>query len=288
MEWWHIGGLLMGPVQAAYFILNQHLKIDSRLLMLWRGFGTVLVFLPIALLVGNWPTAPMFYLTCITAGLLVGVFDRMVFSATAHYGAGVTSRLLALCLPLAFLLWLLLHPEHLQVLQGKPHIIWLPVALLGTLVSVLMLKRDPLSKTAFMALIPLYFIGAILDVLNKTAMMYGNGMPSFITYAMIVSGMAGIVNLAWPTKGAQPLKLQHVISIWQGGLLIVLIAGGYILLKTSSINSAPNPAFITALNLTGPFWVIIWNKWQQHPDNSNIWAGIGCVASALLLVFATI
>jgi len=288
LEWWHIGGLLMGIGQAAYLLINQHFRIESRLLMYWRGFGIAALALPLALLAGPWPHDVWFYFFAAATGILVGFFDRLIFQFSAQYGAGIVSRLLALCLPLAFIFWLALHPAHMNTLASKPHIWLLPVALLGTLASVLLLKRDPVSRTAVIALVPLYLLGASIDVLNKTAMQHGNGMPGFILYAVIVSLMAGIVTLLWPRKSAAPVTANALAAVWQGGALIVIIGGAYVVLKASSISSAPNPAFITALNLTGPFWVMVWNIWRKHPDSTNLWAGFGCVASALLLVFATL
>lgn len=288
LEWWHIGGLMLGIGQAAYLLLNQQLKLEPRLLMFWRGFGITALALPVCLYLDNWPQDPVFYAAAIATGLLVGFFDRLLFQFSAQYGAGVVSRLMALSLPLALLFWTLLHPEHIAVLRAKPHIMWLPVALLGTLVSVMLLKRDPVSKAAVIGLMPLYLMGATIDVLNKTAMSHGNGLPAFCAYTLLVSLWAGIINLFWPTKGTAPLTRTRIFSIWKGGLLIVLISGTYMVTKASSIASTPNPAFITALNLTAPFWVMLWNIWRKHPDNTNIIAGLGCVISALLLVFATL
>lgn len=278
----------MGLCQAAWLLSNQHLQLEARLLMFWRGFGIAALVLPAALYVNDWPQSPFFYAAAFGSAILVTLFDRLTFKATAQYGAGITSRLLALCLPLAFLLWIVVHPAHLPALAEKPHIMWLPVALLGTLASVLLLKRDHVSKTALFGLMPLYFLGAGIDVLHKIAMQHGNGMPAFLAYTVIVSATAGIITLFWGTPGAAKASARSVLAIWKGGMIIVIIGATYMLLKTSSINSAPNPAFVTALNLTGPFWVMLWNIWQKNPDNSNLLAGFGCVASALLLVFATL
>jgi hypothetical protein len=109
---WQIGGVLMGGVQAAFLLLNQHFRIPARVLMLWRGFGVFAVLLPAALLVGSWPAAPAFYLLTLASGLLIGIFDRMNFHAVMQYGAGAVSRLMALCLPVSFVLWGLLHSGH--------------------------------------------------------------------------------------------------------------------------------------------------------------------------------
>lgn len=289
-EWWHAGGLLMGLLAAPYFIVNQHFKVEPRLLMIWRGLGSALLLAPVLAWAGEIPQDKIFYLASIGAGCCIAAFDRFMFTAAATYGAGVTSRLTALCVPLAFLFWLGLHPEHLFVLQGKAHIALLPLALAGSIASALVMKRDPLSRNAVIGLLPVYFLGATIDVFNKTAMQHASGLSAFATYGIITALLAGGINLCWPTKGGQPISRKQFFSptVMLGGGMIMCITATYVLIKASSLASAPNPALVGALNLTAPFWVMMWNLWRKHPDNTNIWAGFGCVGSALLLVFATL
>lgn len=279
----------MGLVQAAYLLINQHYKIEPRLLMLWRGFGTTAVLLPFALWLGA-PASPLFYALCIATGLCVGVFDRLVFEASAKLGAGVVSRLLALTIPVAFVLWLLLHPGHLAALADKRFIALLPVALLGLMGAALLMRRDPLSRAALLALAPVLVVGGSIDVLNKSAMHYASGWQAYVAYGCITAFISGLLNLLWPTRGAAPLSRRALLAphVVRGGLFTIAVVTFYLLLKTSSLADTPNPAFVSALNLTAPVWVLLWNRWQGVRDASNLWAGFACVISALLLVLATL
>ncbi len=289
---WQIGGVLMGGVQAAFLLLNQHFRIPARILMLWRGFGVFAVLLPAALLVDSWPGQGLFYLLSAASGLLIGVFDRMSFHAVMQYGAGAVSRLMALCLPVSFVLWGLLHPGHFSGLAEKPLAFLIPLALLGVVVSLLFMRRSPLGRVALVALIPAYFIGGAIDVLNKSAMLAGSGhgFGTYLAYGSLTALVSGLVNLFWAEKDAAPLTLSDVFSppILRGGSLVVACACVFLLLKTSSLVTAPNPAFLAALALLSPVWVILWNRFKQIPDDSNLLAGLGCVISAFLLVLATV
>lgn len=282
----------MGGVQAAFLLLNQHFRIPARILMLWRGFGVFVVLLPVALLVNSWPDRGVFYLLSAASGLLIGVFDRMSFHAVMQYGAGAVSRLMALCLPVAFVLWGLLHPGHFSDLAAKPLAYLIPLALLGVVVSLLFMRRSPLGRVALVALIPAYFIGGAIDVLNKSAMLAGSGhgFGAYLAYGSLTALVSGLVNLFWAEKDAHPLTAAEVFGphVLKGGSLIVTCACIFLLLKTSSLVTAPNPAFLAALALLSPVWVILWNRVRHIPDDSNLLAGLGCVLSAFLLVLATL
>lgn len=292
IAWWQIGGLLMGLVQAVYLLINQHFRISARILMLWRGFGVFALMFPVALYLGHWPNTSSFYLLIIASGLLIGIFDRMTFQATAQYGAGVVSRLLALCLPVGFLLWGVLHPGHFALLAEKPLAFLIPVALIGVVLSVLFMRRSPLGHTALMALIPTYFIGGTIDVLSKTAMLagQGHGFVIFMVYGSLTALISGLVNVFWRERSMPPVKLGDVFSptIIRGGVSAVLVVTVYLLLKTSSLVTTPNPAFLAALNLMAPFWILLWNRLKNVQDDSNLWAGLGCVISAFMLILATL
>ena len=121
----------MGVVQAAYLLVNQHFKTPERILMLWRGFGALALFLPLSLFVGGWPRQTGFYLAALGACLVISVLDRLLFRASARYGAGATSRLIALNIPITFVMWSVIKPGHLETLFSKPHSLLILPALAG-------------------------------------------------------------------------------------------------------------------------------------------------------------
>jgi hypothetical protein len=143
-----------------------------------------------------------------------------------------------------------------------------------------------------MALIPAYFIGGTIDVLNKSAMLAGSGhgFGTYLAYGSLTALVSGLVNLVWVEKGAAPLTRAEVFAphILKGGCLVVGLASLFLLIKTSSLVTAPNPAFLAALALLSPVWVILWNRVRNIPDDSNPLAGLGCVLSAFLLILATL
>lgn len=277
-------------LQAAFVLVNQQFRLQPRLLMIWRGFGAALLGLPLLVWYGHIPTNPLFYFVVLINGVLVGIGDRQMFHNVLHLGAGSVSRLIILTLPLAFTGWQLLHPESLSLLLAKPHAWLLAPALLGTLASLYLLKRDPVSAAALWVMLPNILVYAVVDILNKTAFLYGHGFGAYLSYIITVSFIAGLLNLLWPTPGAEPLQLRSLFTpqLRRGGSLIAGVVVIFSLLKTASFANAPNPALPAALILTSPLWVLLWHRLRGIPDATSLWAGLGCLGSALLLVLATL
>ena len=294
LSWWHFGGVLMGMMQAAFFLVNSHFRVEPRLLMIWRGFGMALLMLPFLLFFRHeLPEDPLFYAASISVGIAAGGFDRLIFQSALRFGAGVTSRLASLSVPVTFIFWLILHPESIHLIMAKQYFWLLPLAFGGMILSVLMMGRDPVGRTAFISLIPLYFLSATLDVLNKTAMSHGGQtVAMYVCYIFLVSLFCGFVTLLWPTRGGAGAKLNRATlfapTVWRGGASVVAVVTLFMIAKSTSLADAPNPGFVMALGLMAPFWVMAYNRLMSVCEECKIWAGLGCVISALLLVLATI
>lgn len=259
--------------------------------MLWRGLGAAIPMIGAALLLDHWPSSPYFYGLVLVCGTLTGFYDRLIFHASMHYGAGAVSRLVSLSLPVSFLLWGALHSGHFAMLAGKPLALLIPLALIAIVISVLLMRRSPLGHAAFMALLPAYFIGGLIDVLHKTAMLEGTGFGfgTYLAYGGISSLISGLVNLLLPEKEGDPLSFKAVFApnVVKGGMLVILVVTTLLMIKTSSLSSVPNPAFFAALAILAPFWVILWNRIKGVQDDSNLLAGLGCVIGAFLLILST-
>lgn len=273
---------------AAYLLLNQHYRLSPRLLCLWRGLAPVVVFTPLLLLHGA-PKDPTYYVLVALVGLLIGFFDRHLFAVAAQYGSGALSRLLSLATPLAFILWGIVSPSHFADLADKPYIGLLPIAMIGMVVSIMLMRQNHVSRAALIATLPLVGASAVIDVLLKMIFTLEKGLPAYMGYGA-VSGVAVIaVNLFWrDPHDPRPLKdglfLRKTIVVGLAAGLIVVVAQ---LVKPPAIEGAPNPAFVTAMGLLSPVWVMVWNRISGIDDRSHVWAGVACVFSALLLLIAT-
>ena len=107
---WIIDGLIYGFFTAVYTIFNQHYKLNAYLLGMWRGWGIALCFAPFLYFLG-FPSSAYYWFLLIMQGLMIAVYDSHLFFASARYGAGPTSRVMALTAMVTTLFWWFLTPE---------------------------------------------------------------------------------------------------------------------------------------------------------------------------------
>ncbi len=89
-------------------------------------------------------------------------------------------------------------PSHFADLAGKPFIWLLPVAMIGMVVSVMLMRTNHVSRAAMIATVPLVIASAVIDITLKLMFMLEKGLPAYMAYGA-VSGLCVIfVNLVWP------------------------------------------------------------------------------------------
>src|SRR5262249_42087665 len=115
------------------------------------------------------------------------------------------------------------------------------------------------------------------------------GLPAYMAYGAVSGACVMFVNVMWPDPhDPRPLKeglfKSKSVSVGLAAGLIVVAAQ---LVKPPAMEGTPNPAFVTAMGLLSPVWVMVWNRLSGVDDRSHLWAGFLCVFSALLLLFAT-
>ena len=115
---WVIDGLVYGFFTAIYTLFNQHYKLNGYVLGIWRGFGISLAFMPF-LYFFPVPESAYYWFLLIFQGLLIGVYDSHLFFASADFGAGPTSRFMAITALVTTFLWWFLTPEQFEHLLGN-------------------------------------------------------------------------------------------------------------------------------------------------------------------------
>lgn len=115
---WVIDGLVYGFFTAIYTLFNQHYKLNGYVLGIWRGFGISLAFMPF-LYFFPVPESAYYWFLLIFQGLLIGIYDSHLFFASADFGAGPTSRFMAITALVTTFLWWFLTPEQFEHLLGN-------------------------------------------------------------------------------------------------------------------------------------------------------------------------
>lgn len=286
---WVWAALAIGPLMGFFFLLLQKLNIPGRDLIVWRGFGPALAMLPVLGFL-QWPSDPVFYISTVVIGLMVSVFDRIMLDSSVIYGAGATSRLLPLSTLGVFLLWFVVDADAWRNLWHTPWLAAAEFACLAVGIGALSrMRHDPISRGAFFYLLPAILLAIVIDIIHRTAVVHMPDVPfihGMTLYVFIVSGTSGIGGLVarrlknkrWHFAGLFTRPMLHAAASITGLITVVMMLKGWAMLHT------PNPAFVTALNLTSAIWVVVLGRMLGVPDKANIGSGLIFVGSMIALI----
>ena len=164
---WVIDGLVYGFFTAIYTLFNQHYKLNGYVLGIWRGFGISLAFMPF-LYFFPVPESAYYWFLLIFQGLLIGIYDSHLFFASADFGAGPTSRFMAITALVTTFLWWFLTPEQFEHLLGNGTVfISLILVLFGFTVSYWQMVQSPVSQKLVRYILPAVFALAVREWTGK-------------------------------------------------------------------------------------------------------------------------
>ncbi len=291
---WIINGLIYGFFTAIYTIFNQHYKLNAYLLGMWRGWGIAFCFFPFLCFLG-FPSSAYYWFLLIMQGLMIAIYDSRLFFASARYGAGSTSRVMALTAIITTLFWWLLTPkDFLKLLDNGNLAITIILLLFGFTVSYWRMIKSPISRKLVNDMLPALLSLSGMSIATKEIASFGttawSGIVYYLTIAVFVSGS---VNAWWYIKTVKPdfsgffhqLFAPHMFKI---GFYIISFSTALITAKNLALRMAPNPGYVTALLLTAPIFVFGINKYNKIPDNVSVKEGFLMIAflMALLILVA--
>jgi hypothetical protein len=285
---WVINGLIYGFFTAIYLLFNQHYKINGYVLGIWRGFGIFLLFLPF-LPIYPLPHDGKYWLLLIAQGLCIGIYDSHVFFAAAKFGAGPTSRFMAVTVLLTTFGWWLLTPEKfLQLLQQGNLLITLILILSGFSFCYWQMLESPVSRAAALYTLPAVLALAAMSIITKyiavQAHSLGQGLTYYLTVSTFISGCYNLI-LYRRANGAEKFWSTIIAKkIRKAGYLLVAFSSLLIIAKTMALRLAPNPGYVTALLLTAPVFVYALNMNFKIADTISLKAGFAMMFFLALLV----
>lgn len=283
--WWAVA-LFTGIINAGYVYINQIYKMPGLLLMLYRGFLVALLMLPLVLVsepIHNW----QFYAFCTAQGLAIAFNDYRFFRASKAFGAEISGSIHPLSVSVMFVMWLLITPAQLLYFLGHPLYFAAVVACLcGIIYAVIKLRRAKASARAFKYLFPVLLTLALGDILNKKSMQYGadNLLSAIIYYSFITGIVCGTANLIVYLKNGQGLRpVFHKLNL-KHGLVISLMVIVLMIFKNLSMYLTPNPAYVSAIILLYPVWIMSANNICLHFQAKRInYARVNIRLLAILL-----
>lgn len=277
---WILNGLLYGFFTALYTLVNQKYKMNGYLLGIWRGFGIAAIFFPFTFLFPL-PTSIYYWGLLIIQGWLIGFYDSHLFFATAQYGAGPTSRIMALTTLVTTVIWWLMTPhEFLKILQNGTVFITLILVIFGFTISYWWMLKDKITREISIYMAPVILALAFMSIITKDIAIHGSSTWSAITYYLTVSTFVSGIYNSYMYVIKEKLNLKNYFAnvfsarTVRAGIYIVSFSAALITAKTLALRIAPNPGYVTALLLTAPFFVIIMNKYNKIPDDFSLKAGV--------------
>lgn len=254
--------------------------MNGYLLGIWRGFGIAAIFFPFTFLFPL-PQNLYYWGLLILQGWLIGFYDSHLFFASARYGAGPTSRVMAVTVLITTIIWWLMTPhEFLKILQNGTVFSLLIFILLGFTVSYWLMLKDSITKEITFYMAPVILALAFMSVITKDIAIHSSSSWSGIIYYLTVSTfVSGIYNSYLFVKKEKLDMKGYVRQVFSAptraaGLYIVGFSAALIMAKTIALRVAPNPGYVTALLLTSPFFVLIMNKYNRIPDDFSLRAGL--------------
>ncbi len=262
--------------------VNRYWQLPGIRLVRWRLFMPPVLLLPLVFFIPP-PTDPMYWVGTLTSAAIVMWHDKTMLNVSAKYGAQVAFRLRALILPCVFIGWLMIMPQQFTALIANPYEATGIVACLAAATYFLMrLNKCVVTRSAFMEMIPVLIAGVIFEVTNKTAMDHAAFPNNTLYYVFTLGIVPFLFTLALSGKNA-PAIIEDMSSIAKKGLLIGLLTISSQACKNLAMMATPNPAYVTAITLTAPFWISLYLKVRGEKEEADWIAGSGLVLSIIVM-----
>jgi hypothetical protein len=303
---WAWFSLISTVFSAGFYLVNQYWRLPGDMLVFTMRVVIVAFMMPA---VGglDWPEDPLFYATVIVTVVAGTSADVRTFNASARFGAGMVSRLMPVTVLAAFFLWFAVRPSLLPEYLERP---WLTLgvtaSLAGCVFFAMRLNRCDVSRSAMLFMAPALAGYTLTTVLNKYAMDFGTSAADFsgvvLGYMYIQSLVAiGLVGpyILWcrlrrpvPSARTAPLvpasgSALRLRPLFAAALAAALVWITHMVFKNYAMAYTENPSYQAAINLTAPVMIALVYRVVGHREETDVRAGMGIVAAALLLVFVT-
>ena len=281
---WVINGLIYGFFTAVYMLFNQHYKLNGYVLGIWRGFGICLLFLPCLFFV-EVPTEIKYWFLLLLQGICIGIYDSRIFFASAKFGAGPTSRFMAVTVLLTTFFWWFLTPDLFwQLFSDGNLLITLMLVLCGFSFCYWQMLKSDVSKEAAIYTMPAVLALAAMSIITKYIAIDGRSLWQGLAYYLTVSVLiSGIYNLCgYCLQKDKPVIIS--VNMLKIGSWLVAFSSVLIIAKTMALRIAPNPGYVMALLLIAPLFIYALNRHYKISDTVSLEAGFAMIFFLLLLV----
>ncbi|MFA7277038.1 MAG: hypothetical protein WC043_09585 [Pseudobdellovibrionaceae bacterium] len=282
---WVAFGFAAALASTAVPLVQEHHKADGFGIAVWAKVTVVALSLPFVLMSGV-PDNFAFYVAIIISSLLWCVSDVVYFRAVPEAGAGVISRLLPISVIFAFPLWFVFDPDLLTDYLTRPWQLGMLCAILGLATFFAMqMKKCPVSLKALRLIWFVIFAAMVGPLIDKLTLGYAPAKQAPVAF-MCIQGAFMILFwgiFALLRKPVTPAIFFAPVTV-KAGLMIGAAAALVIYFNMQALALCDHPALLSVVLKTDALWILLYYKAAGRKDDSNVWAGLGIVACAILLV----
>ncbi len=278
---------------AITMLINQRYRLDGHLISGMRGVGVGILFFPAVFFV-EFPKSPLFWGLVLLEAFILTFYNARIYAAAARYGAGSTSRINVLSIAFGLVFWWILDSQRFFRLWADQFAFW------GILVSLIVVgagfylmhkssSADRPGELAFM--MPAVVVLAGMMINRKEIMEHAEFFSAAVYYctaAIFLSGVFNLIVYGLKNSFADLKDRLGEIGIVEVGVFMALASSGTIFFGNMSSLYVPDPAYISALTLTTPVWVMAINRFFGIKDSvSPVSVAVMFLGLAFLLYFAS-
>ena len=146
------------------------------------------------------------------------------------------------------------------------------------------MRRCPVNFEVVKAMLPLIFVMGTINIIAKTGINHAPSHNGVAVYIIIQSALVVLISKFFNCRNAEKeTNILKDTKLLKTSFVLSILSLGVIALRLYGFILTPNPAYVTAIMLTGPFWVMLFYKIVKHEEKGDIKPGIGIVISAILL-----
>lgn len=291
---WFTAGVLFAFFNAMTMLVNQHYDLDGHFLSGARGIGVALLALPFVFFVAV-PQSPLFWILALAEGLLSSFFNSRLYSSSAKFGAGATSRISILAVVFGvFLWWVIEWKSFLELCKYWIVLAGIIASLIAIITGALIMAKQEKSDSpqtgvsAMRYMMPAVVVLAIMMIVRKEIMQTAPFVSAAVYYCVVSIAISGTINLIIFSKRNSAKAIFEQFS--KGGKTVV--AASFAIAFSSAITilcgnissyKAPDPAYVTAITLISPVVIIFFNRIAGVRDKFSLpaiiltFAGIGAL-----------
>jgi uncharacterized membrane protein len=285
METWVIYALLTAVANSTIPLLQEKFKADGFAVAFWIKFVTVLFAIPFIIHLGL-PSHPLFYVYVGVTAILYSLSDIVYFRAIPVIGSGLVTRLLPASVVITFFLWFIIDPALARTYLAEP---WKAVSIVAIMAlftfCATQIKKCAVSWQGVRVIWFVILAACIGPIFSKLSMRYAEEHQAayayiFIQAIMMIVFLSGVYVIKKPTT-KQAMLAKGSIQMGMTIGIAITLAG---LFKMRAIQYVDNPGLASVVIFTDVLIVMGVYKMMGKKEDSNVWAGLGIVACAILVI----